>query len=276
MPAWIVGDTERLRQVVVNLVANAVKFTERGAVHVSIRNATAAADSRPGSAVALEFGVTDTGIGIPAAQQALLFRPFSQVDGSIARRHGGTGLGLAICKGLVTAMGGRIWVLSEAGAGASFHFTLPTEVAAPPVAAPAEAGSPFDDTLAQRLPLRILLAEDNEVNQKVALAMLRRFGYRADIAANGLEALAAVRRQRYDLVLMDIQMPDMDGLAATRAMLALGLADQMPRIIGLSANALSGDVDAATRAGMDDYLPKPMSPTQLRAMIEKWGQRLSP
>jgi signal transduction histidine kinase/ActR/RegA family two-component response regulator len=270
VPPWIVGDTERLRQVVVNLVANAVKFTERGEVRVSVRNATTSADRHPGSAVVLDFGVTDTGIGIPAAQQDLLFRPFSQVDGSIARRHGGTGLGLAISKGLVTAMGGRIWVHSEAGAGASFHFTLPA-VVAPAVAAQADAGSPFDHTLAQRLPLRILLAEDNEVNQRVTLAMLRRFGYRADIAANGLEALAAVRRQRYDLVLMDIQMPDMDGLEATRAMLAPGSAAPAPRIIGLSANALAGDIAAATRAGMDDYLPKPMSPTQLRAMLEKWG-----
>jgi len=271
VPARIVGDAERLRQVVVNLVANAVKFTERGTVQVTIRKAADAGPASAGPAVTLEFCVTDSGIGIATAQQDLLFRPFSQVDSTIARRYGGTGLGLAICKGLVTAMGGRIWVRSEAGAGASFYFTVPTEIA--PTAAPllAESASPFDRTLAQRLPLRILLAEDNKVNQKVALAMLRSYGYQADVAANGLEALAAVQRERYDLVLMDIQMPEMDGLEATRAIVALDPATPRPRIIGLSANAMSEDVEAAMNAGMDDYLPKPMSPTGLRGMLAKWG-----
>ena len=269
VPARIVGDPDRLRQVVVNLIANAVKFTEHGAVHVSIRHADPAHAS-PDTPITLEFCVADSGTGIPPEQQALLFRAFSQVDSSIARRHGGTGLGLAICKGLVAAMGGRIWVRSEAGAGASFHFTVPTE-AAPDVAAPAATGSPYDSTLAQRRPLRILLAEDNEVNQRVARAMLRAFGYHADVAANGLEALDAVRRQRYDLVLMDIQMPEMDGLDATRAILALVTPVPPPRIVGLSANAMEADVQSAMQAGMDDYLAKPISPGELRELLEKWG-----
>ena len=279
VPARIVGDAERLRQVLVNLIANAVKFTERGRVQVTIRIATEPVAARTGSGgdpvaaapITLEFCVADSGIGIPADRQDLLFRPFSQVDSGIARRYGGTGLGLAISKRLVAAMGGRIWVRSGAGEGARFHFTLPTEAAPALAVPPAGAASPFDETLAQRLPLRVLVAEDNDVNRKVALAMLRRYGYQADVAANGAEALAAVKRQRYDLVLMDIQMPEMDGLEATRAIIALGPAVPRPRIVGLSANAMTEDVQAALQAGMDDYLAKPITPAGLREMITKWG-----
>ena len=279
VPARIVGDAERLRQVLVNLIANAVKFTERGRVQVTIRIATEPVAARTGSGgdpvaaapITLEFCVADSGIGIPADRQDLLFRPFSQVDSGIARRYGGTGLGLAISKRLVAAMGGRIWVRSGAGEGARFHFTLPTEAAPALAVPPAQAASPFDETLAQRLPLRVLVAEDNDVNRKVALAMLRRYGYQADVAANGAEALAAVKRQRYDLVLMDIQMPEMDGLEATRAIIALGPAVPRPRIVGLSANAMTEDVQAALQAGMDDYLAKPITPAGLREMITKWG-----
>ena len=279
VPARIVGDAERLRQVLVNLIANAVKFTERGRVQVTIRIATEPVAAQTGSSghpvaaapITLEFCVADSGIGIPADRQDLLFRPFSQVDSGIARRYGGTGLGLAISKRLVAATGGRIWVRSGAGEGARFYFTLPTEAAPALAVPPAGAASPFDETLAQRLPLRVLVAEDNDVNRKVALAMLRRYGYQADVAANGAEALAAVKRQRYDLVLMDIQMPEMDGLEATRAIIALGPAVQRPRIVGLSANAMTEDVQAALQAGMDDYLAKPITPAGLREMITKWG-----
>jgi signal transduction histidine kinase len=269
VPARIVGDAARLRQVFVNLVANAVKFTEYGSVQVSIRRA-AAEDASPDHPVTLEFCVADTGSGIPDAQHELLFRPFSQVDSSIARRHGGTGLGLAISKGLVTAMGGKIWVRSNAGAGSSFYFTMPTE-AATDVADPIETGNPFDPGLAQRMPSRILVAEDNGVNRKVVLAMLKRFGYEADVAVNGREALEAAQRQPYDVVLMDIQMPEMDGLDASRAILALD-STAKPRIIGLSANAMEEDVQAAMQAGMIDYLAKPVKPIELRRLLEKWGR----
>jgi signal transduction histidine kinase/BarA-like signal transduction histidine kinase len=269
VPPRIIGDVERLRQVLINLIANAIKFTEKGTVHVTVRLA-AEAESVTTAPVTLEFCVTDSGIGIAAEQQDLLFRPFSQVDSGIGRRYGGTGLGLAICKRLVKAMGGRIWVRSSAGAGASFHFTLPTETA-PAVAPSPDTASPFDETLSQRLPLRILLAEDNQVNQKVAQAMLKRYGYQADVAVNGADAVAAIARQRYDLVLMDIQMPEMDGLEATRAILALGPAVPRPRIVGLSANAMTEDVQAALQAGMDDYLAKPITPLGLREMLTKWG-----
>jgi signal transduction histidine kinase/ActR/RegA family two-component response regulator len=246
VPQRIVGDAERLRQVIVNLIANAVKFTERGTIQMSIRKTETEASS--GHHLTLEFCVADS---------------------SIARRHGGTGLGLAICKGLVTAMGGTMWVRSEAGAGSQFYFTLPTE-SAPAVAEPAEAGNPFDVTLSTRIPLRILVAEDNGVNRKVVLAMLHRFGYEADMALNGREALDAARRQPYDVMLMDIQMPEMDGLDATRAILALG-SKAPPCIIGLSANAMAEDVQAAMQAGMIDYLAKPVDPRELRRLLEKWG-----
>jgi len=268
VPQRIVGDAERLRQVLINLIANAVKFTERGQVRVSV---TVAGDALAGGPVTIEFCVTDSGIGIAAEQQDRLFQAFSQVDSGIGRRYGGTGLGLAICKRLVGAMGGRIWVRSDAGTGASFHFTVPTEAAPVLATPPADAASPFDPTLAERLPLRILLAEDNAVNQKVALAMLKRYGYQAEVAADGREALAAVAQQRYDVVLMDIQMPGMDGLEATRAILALGTAVGRPRIIGLSANAMTEDVQAALAAGMDDYLAKPITPIGLREMLTKWA-----
>jgi len=271
VPARVLGDPERLRQVVMNLVANAIKFSDRGAIEVSVSVATAA-EASPIAPLTLQFCVADNGIGVPPAQQDLLFRPFSQVDNSIARRHGGTGLGLAICKGLVSAMGGRIWVQSDAGAGAKFFFTLPTESAPAIVGTPLAAGSPFDDTLAERYPMRILLAEDLAVNQKVALAMLRRFGYQADVAVNGLAALDAVKRERYDLILMDIQMPQMDGLDATRAIAAHHGPSPCPRIIGLSANAMTEDVQAAMQAGMDDYLSKPIDPVKLRGLLEKWGR----
>ena len=267
VPARIFGDAERLRQVLVNLVANAVKFTQRGSIDVSIRRVSG--NAVPASALMLECSVTDTGIGIPQAQQDRLFRPFSQVDSSIARRHGGTGLGLAISKGLIEAMGGHIRVSSDAGTGTSFTFTLPTE-AAPDVAGSKETESPFDESLATRLPMRILLAEDNPVNRRVATAMLGRFGYQPDVVGNGVEAVDAAERQRYDLVLMDIQMPEMDGLDATRAILALN-STPVPTIVGLSTNAMTADIDTALRAGMADYLAKPVNPAELRRILEKWG-----
>jgi CheY-like chemotaxis protein len=147
---------------------------------------------------------------------------------------------------------------------------MPT-VAAPAAPVKAPASAVFDGALAARLPLRILVAEDNEVNQRVVLLMLRSFGYTADVVGNGLEAVAAIQRQAYDVVLMDIQMPEMDGLEATRAIRAGSSPTPRPRIIGLSANAMSGDLQAAKDAGMDDYLPKPMTPAGLRAMLEKWA-----
>ncbi len=403
VPTWIYGDLARLRQVLVNLISNALKFTDRGEVFVSVKNSKEPAPGG-GRSVLLEVCVKDTGIGIPPDKLDRLFQAFSQVDSSTARRFGGTGLGLAISRRLVEAMGGRMWVESEAGAGARFYFSLATEAALPVPGASAEnrpelrgkrallvddnvtnlriltlqaerwgmaqltcespqaaialleagehfdviitdmhmpdmdgvafahkvralrtalpivllssvsmrqtpdaqlfaavltkparqlalfdalvaalpavqpvqraAGaqvSQFDVTLAERMPLRILLAEDNEVNRKVALRMLKGFGYNADVAGNGLEVIDALRRQRYDLVLMDIQMPELDGLQATRRIVAELAPAIRPRIIAMSANALREDAEAAIRAGVDDYVVKPISVPMLQAALERSG-----
>ncbi len=286
VPTMVYGDMSRLRQVLVNLISNAVKFTDQGYVMVSVRNVTRREPCdgllHPAAtgvdALCLEFCVNDSGIGIAADKQASLFQSFSQVDSSMTRKYGGTGLGLVISKRLVQAMGGRMWVDSALGEGSRFRFTLPTQavpaLAHQPqsVANDAAPTSKFDGQLAQQRPLRILLAEDNEVNQKVALMMFRAYGYQADVAVNGLEAVAALHRQTYDLVFMDVQMPQMDGLEATRTIVRTWPVGQRPRIVGVSANALREDVDAAMQAGMDAYMTKPLSASKLLAELEKSGR----
>ena len=415
VPRWILGDLPRLRQVLVNLISNALKFTETGEVLVSVKRKNASPDhsSIADSPLMLEISVQDTGIGIAPHEMPRLFKAFSQVDSSTSRKYGGTGLGLAISKRLVSAMGGDLDVESEAGLGTRFYFTMRTQavqnVEPEPVVSPhnllgkrvllvddnatnlrilglqaqrwsmetkacltpAEAlailnagevfdllitdmhmpimdgaefaalvrrlwpampivllssvnmrrsndaalfdvvmtkpvrqsslmdafmraipsalldeaatiplvrkalGTQFDPELALRLPLRILLAEDNDVNQKLALRVLQGFGYRADVAANGLEVLTALKRQPYDLVLMDIQMPEMDGLEATRTIVRTQSDKQRPRIVGMSANAMREDIDAAMQAGMDGYVTKPITIPAIRAALEKWGAWLS-
>ena len=409
VPGWIHGDLPRLRQVLVNLISNALKFTERGEIFVSVRNVTAPAASGVATKrrfVGLEVCVQDTGIGIPRDRLDRLFQAFSQVDSSTARRYGGTGLGLAISKRLVEAMGGELWVESEPGDGTRFFFSILTEAATPvasivpidmaelrgkrvllvddnlvnlrilglqaqgwgmvhrafakpgeaiavlkagevfdvvitdlhmpemegvpfaqavralrrdlpivllssgnmrhssdddnlfsavlakparqvalrdavaaalattsTVQRPSRAGtSLFDPTLAERMPMRILLAEDNEVNQRVALRMLKGFGYQADVAGNGVEAIAALQRQPYDLVLMDIQMPEMDGLEATRRIVRDFQTPDRPRVVAMSANAMREDMEAAMLAGVDDYVVKPIGVPMLRAALEKCSE----
>ncbi len=414
VPAAIVGDVTRLRQICINLLTNAVKFTEQGEVVLEVRNWKLEVGSvDPTSSLQpptsnLHFSVRDTGIGIAPDRQGQLFRSFSQLDASTARKYGGTGLGLAISKRLVEMMGGTMWVESEGipGKGSTFHFTLcaqpaPEFVTRPRVAgeqlqlhgkrilivddnatnrlilirqtrqwgmlardtgSPREAlewvtrGDPFDvaivdvtmpemdgltlaakvrkqrdaralpiilssslgkreptpDTLgitafllkplrqsqlydalaalfapsiavetiapaastldaamAQRLPLRILLAEDNAVNQKLALRLLSQIGYRADIAGNGVEAIQAVERQPYDAVLMDVQMPEMDGLEASRQICARWSRDERPRIIAMTANAMQGDREMCLAAGMDDYVSKPIRVRELVEALSK-------
>jgi len=400
LPTAIVGDLTRLRQVLINLLTNAVKFTERGEVVVTVSHTPQGAGEPATAVPRLLFAVRDTGIGIPADRRDRLFQSFSQVDPTTARRYGGTGLGLAISKRLCEMMGGRVWVDSEPGVGSTFAFTI----AAPPApefvsrtrhegaqpqlsgrrllvvddnetnrliivrqvrawgmiardtGSPLEAlewirrGDPFDvaildvsmpemdgielagaireqrkpellalilcsslgrreaktealhiaaflnkplkqsqlfDALAaifvgeaapaarepttpavdpgmaKRLPLRILLAEDNAVNQKLALRLLSQMGYRADVAGNGLEAIQALERQAYDVILMDVQMPEMDGLEASRQICRRWAVGQRPRIIAMTANAMQGDREMCLAAGMDDYLSKPIRVSEL-------------
>ncbi|MBI5713889.1 MAG: response regulator, partial [Chloroflexi bacterium] len=243
--------------------------TQQGNVVVRI-----AVDRREATVVVLHFTVKDNGIGIPADRLDRLFQSFSQVDASTSRKYGGTGLGLAISKRLCEIMGGTMWVESEAGKGSIFHFTLQAEVSGVTQPLQLKDQPLFDPGLGQRLPLKILLAEDNAVNQKLAVRLLERMGYRADIAANGLEVIAALERQRYDVILMDMQMPEMDGLDATRR-IRRELAPQVqPRIIAMTANAMQGDREMCLEAGMDDYVSKPIQVKDLQTALERWGQQL--
>ncbi len=398
VPAWILGDVTRLRQVLVNLVNNAVKFTQAGSIAIEVRRA-APRVTEP-ARILLEFTVRDTGIGIQADRVYRLFKDFSQVDSSTTRKYGGTGLGLAICQRLCLLMGGDIHVESTLGQGSSFIFTLQTDAAAlpadtglPPLPAPlrtgpvvviegyaitqqplrtifahwgaechvvadiaqaleliarlpeppsllvvdyttarAGAGStqalaavlapqllmlPFGQTgpelsedsppctfiskplktsvffntvaaifspearpaesapasgnglLATEFPLAVLIAEDNLVNQKVAMRFLKRLGYDADAVTNGLEALTAVKKHRYDLVLMDLQMPEMDGLEASRQIRRRVPATHQPKIVALTANALHGDREVCIAAGMDDYITKPVKLHEIEQAIRR-------
>ncbi|MEK7807553.1 MAG: PAS domain S-box protein, partial [Chloroflexota bacterium] len=266
VPTHINGDATRLRQILVNLLSNAVKFTERGEVMVRVT-----VDRREGSSIILQFTVKDSGIGIPSDRMSRLFQSFSQVDASTTRKYGGTGLGLAISKRLCEMMGGVMWAESEVGKGSTFHFTLRAEVDGGTKPLYLKDQRLFDTGLGQRLPLKILLAEDNAVNQKLALRMLERMGYRADVVANGLEVLEALQRQPYDLVLMDMQMPEMDGLEATRQIVK-EWKEARPRIIAMTANAMQEDREACLAAGMDDYVSKPVQVADLQNAIEHWGQ----
>lgn len=267
-PNTLVGDATRLSQILVNLLSNAVKFTEAGEVTLSVnawkvRGRPAHATGSSSDAYEIQFAVKDTGIGIPQERLEHLFKSFSQVDSSISRRYGGTGLGLAICKQLAEMMGGSIWVNSQVGQGSTFYFMLVAQ------SSPIQLDTSKEETiqviprLAEQLPLRILLAEDNRVNQQVALLILQQLGYQADAVGNGLEVLQSLRRQSYDVVLMDVQMPEMDGLTATRHIYQEWSPGQRPRIIAMTAYATQDKWEQCLEAGMDDYLSKPIQIAKL-------------
>ena len=421
IPKILVSDVTRLRQILVNLIGNAVKFTSQGEVVIEVTpSAHGARTVHPGEERdtdfirhpeqwMLQFSVRDTGIGIPVDKQHRLFKSFQQVDASTTRQYGGTGLGLAICKRLAELMGGKIWVESDAGRGATFHFTIETKATAastPPnwqtsqpqlagkrlllvedsttnrkiiqhraaqwgmvvdcaadstetVASlqanpaydccvidlqlpgadgfelareirrlsqgaqlpvlllsssrlrgddtrPAEVGisvfvhkpirpaqlldalcralsvqiqrekkapsaPSLDSTLAQRMPLRVLLADDNLINQKVGLSVLQKLGYRADVAHNGLEVIKALEERAYDVFFLDVQMPEMDGLEAARQISQRWTRDKRPVIIAMTGNALMGDREKCLAAGMDDYISKPVRIGELQSALERWG-----
>lgn len=262
----VYGDPMRLRQVLGNLLSNAIKFTESGQVRVFLRNA---ADPREGRSE-FELVVEDTGVGIPADKLEKIFDKFTQADGSITRRYGGTGLGLTITRRLVEMFGGKIWVESTEGQGSKFFVRLPLEVALKPKRATAAVKNSGNEkiSLDGRSP-QILLVEDNAVNQKVVLAILSKRGFHVEIAANGLEALSALQKNVFDLVLMDVQMPYMDGIEATRKIREeLGLRD-LP-IIAMTAHAMTGDRERCIQAGMNDYASKPVNPTTLVHTIMRY------
>ncbi|MCA9247152.1 MAG: PAS domain S-box protein [Planctomycetales bacterium] len=274
VPDAVIGDVGRLRQVVVNLIGNALKFTEEGAITVAVDKYWF-----DHSDVVLHFAVADTGIGIPKEQQSRIFEAFTQADASTTRKYGGTGLGLSICAQLVKLMGGKIWINSKVGHGSTFHFTgwlsvpkdLPETQADVPidVIEPAELTSTPASSIEVR-PLNILLAEDNPVNQELARRLLVKRGHRVEVAAHGEQAIEAVAHRRYDLILMDIQMPLMDGIEATKAIRAQEkeTGGHIP-IVAMTAHALKEDRDRCLQAGMDDYFAKPINPQRLYETVER-------
>ncbi len=268
VPTAVVGDVMRLRQVLLNLLSNAVKFTESGDVSVRVAATRLSADS-----IALAFAVADAGIGIPEEAVPKLFESFRQVDASTTRRFGGTGLGLAISKRLVEMMSGSISVDSVVGRGSVFCFSVVVREACLVGGVQASSADEMQSPLAERCPLRILLVEDNRVNQKVAVRTLERMGYRPDLAENGIAALTAVRGATYDVVLMDIQMPEMDGIEATRRIRSEGELSK-PVIVAMTASALDRDRIECLEAGMDDFLVKPFRPVDLATVLESSYSRM--
>ncbi|WP_271251715.1 ATP-binding protein [Pseudanabaena sp. Chao 1811] len=298
---FIEGDINRLQQILINLVGNSIKFTSVGEVVVSVTKY---------NEDQLLFTIKDTGIGIPSNKLDKLFKPFSQVDSSTTRKFGGTGLGLAISQNLTRLMGGDIWIESTLGKGTTFLFTiayqpadqklLPTDSHIPVIEKLhlLELGvKPSHDDhssktiasnvpkLADSLPFKILLAEDNPVNQKLANRLFEKMGYDIDVATNGIEVLEALNKKTYDLIFMDVQMPEMDGLEATRQIRAkekfaqtdLANLDVVPKsiqIIAMTANAMQGDREKCLEAGMNDYVTKPFKIEQIQTAIEKCGQNL--
>ena len=261
VPPAILGDPVRLRQVFVNLMSNAVKFTEKGRVEVALY-------PEPDDLLHVEF--KDTGIGIPPGRMDSLFEPFTQVDASTTRKYGGTGLGLVICRRLVEMMGGRIFAESEPGQGSTFHVLLPVEVvpATPALAGPlVQEPAPSSPTLP---PLRVLLAEDNAINRKLAAILLRKMGIEPDQVCNGAEAVEAARAGGYDVILMDYQMPVLDGPSAARQIRTeeRGTGRARAWIVAVTANVMEEDRKIAAAAGMDDYLTKPLRADDLfRALL---------
>jgi len=289
VPRFIKGDPTRLSQILINLLNNAVKFTEMGEVAVSVSST-----HLKGGRHEFHFAVKDTGIGIPEDKMPRLFQSFSQVDASTARKYGGTGLGLAISKKLVEMMNGRMWVESEVGKGSTFHFTVQADSVLGdhaelssrlrPKSVPDLSSScskpessaenhPESYQMKTNTELSILLAEDNVVNQIVTKKMLGKLGYRADVAASGIEALKALERKKYDVVFMDVQMPEMDGLEASRE-IRRRWPEGGPRIIAVTASALKGDQEMCLAAGMDDYIAKPTRIEAIREALAGCSKRM--
>jgi signal transduction histidine kinase/ActR/RegA family two-component response regulator len=260
MPEQVLGDSTRLRQMLFNLVSNAIKFTHQGSVSLSLHK-TLDTD-------VYQVTVRDTGIGMTKTVQAKLFTAFTQADTSITRQYGGTGLGLAICGRLVGFMQGRIWVDSQLGEGSAFHFTFH----APPVDIQEKTSVQAVVSQQDLSRLRVLIVEDNAVNRLLATKFVQRLGIAPDSANDGIEALAAVERTIYDVILMDMQMPNMDGLTATRHIRAMPKLVQ-PYIIALTANAFIEDQQACYEAGMNDFVSKPIDFKKLTAILTTVFQR---
>jgi len=280
VPDGLVGDSDRLRQILLNLVGNAIKFTDQGGISLSVRRqAPVAADA---DGVTLHFEVRDSGVGIPADKQGVIFDAFRQADGSTTRKYGGTGLGLAICSRLVNMMGGTIGVESEPGKGSTFHFSARLGVA---IGSPSEAAeqtrklatavNAFNPERVTHL--RILLAEDNPVNQRLATRLLEKRGHQVTVTATGRGALQRVQEETYDVVLMDVQMPEMDGLEATALIREWEkIRGRHTPIVALTAHSMKGDRDRCLAAGMDTYVTKPFDVVRLIEVVESTARLQQP
>ena len=260
LPASVIGDPGRLRQILLNLVGNAIKFTERGEITVRL-----AVDAVEGQQVTIRFSVSDTGIGIATDKQTHIFDAFAQEDGSTTRKYGGTGLGLTISSRLVELMGGRIGIDSEPGRGSTFFFSVALGIGQG--LSPAALAAGMNES---RAALDVLVVEDNPVNQQLAIRLLEKWGHRATLAADGQVALDALEERRFDVVLMDVQMPVMGGIEATREIRRREAAQGKPRrpIIAMTANAMQGDREACLEAGMDDYIAKPIKSADLAKLLD--------
>jgi PAS domain S-box-containing protein len=266
-PKSVITDPARLKQILTNLISNAIKYTEKGEILVSADFLKSVKDN-----IELIFSVKDTGIGISKDAISQLFQPFIQLDSSSTRKYGGTGLGLIISKNLVEMMKGKIRVESHPGKGSNFIFSI--------ICKPDNEEQKFDFgkkklnfELSKEIPLSILLVEDNLINQKVTIRLLKRFGYIIDVSDNGVKALEAVKKKKYDIIFMDIQMPEMDGIEATKQILKMFPNDKCPIIIAMTAAVMKGDKEKCLNAGMLDYIPKPVLPEAVQTAIEKWGKR---
>jgi CheY-like chemotaxis protein/anti-sigma regulatory factor (Ser/Thr protein kinase) len=263
-PEYLQGDATRIRQVFFNLISNAIKFTPHGSVTVEI-----ASTEHPGY---FKATVRDTGIGLSATAIAKLFKPFSQADASITRKYGGTGLGLVICQKLAELMHGTIWVDSQEGQGSAFYFSFRAN-AVLSQALPSPLPSVVN-AIPQLSHLAVLLVEDNAINRMLASKLLEKMGVQVDAANDGLEAVTAVKVRDYDVILMDMQMPNMDGLTATRHIRAMPI--KQPIIIALTANAFIEDQQACQDAGMNDFLSKPIDIKRLfSALIQADSDRIA-
>ncbi|MEO8448539.1 MAG: ATP-binding protein [Gemmatimonadota bacterium] len=259
VPRFVLGDPGRLRQILTNLIDNAIKFTSEGLVSVSI-----SAEPPSASRTEIRFAIRDSGIGIPAEKQAAIFEKFTQADASTTRKFGGTGLGLAICSKLALLMAGTIELESVVGSGSTFWVRIPFGNAE------AEAEVAPAPPRIVRLTGRILLAEDYPANQRIAIWMLKRLGLEVEVAGNGREALELLGRHRYDAVLMDCQMPELDGYDATRQIRAIDGPDRDIPIIAMTASALPSDRERCLAVGMNDYISKPVQVEELGRVLERW------
>jgi signal transduction histidine kinase/ActR/RegA family two-component response regulator len=262
LPDMVIGDSDRLRQILTNLVSNAVKFTPAGRVHLTVYRA--GSEEAPNL---LRFSVEDTGIGVPEEKRAIIFEPFRQADGSTTRKFGGTGLGLSICVRLIAQMKGQLSLTSEAGRGSTFSFVIPLPEVAPVPELPNGSRKGDSDSTS----MRVLLVEDNPISLKVGTRLLEREGCSVISAPNGYEALAQMSRSEFDLILMDLQMPGMDGIEATRELRRREDGKRRSTVVMLSGSATAEDQERAKAAGADAYLLKPVQIDELRRVLAEYN-----